>query len=58
MFANAAAFLFILLLVASFHVAAFSSDSGTRSRAWNLVTLLVSGVVAAIAGYLAGKAGS
>ena len=58
LFANVAGVLLVMLLVGSFLVAAFSSQSDSRSRAWDLVTLLVSGVVAAIAGYLAGKAGS
>lgn len=58
LFANVAGGLFVLLLVSSFLVAAFGPNSDARSRAWDLVTLLVGGVVAAIAGYLAGKAGT
>lgn len=58
MFANGAGVLFIVLLLGSFLVAAFGDEADTRSRAWDLITVLVSGVVAAFAGYLAGTKGS
>jgi len=58
MFANAAVVLFVLLLLGSFLVAAFGGEADARSRAWDLITVLVSGVVAAVAGYLAGKRGA
>lgn len=57
MFANIAGVIFLVLLAASFLVGSFGSNSDARSRAWDLVTVLVSGLLAAGAGYLAGRSG-
>ena len=58
MFANIAGVIFLLLLAASFMVGSFGPNSDARSRAWDLVTVLVSGLLAAGAGYLAGRSGN